>query len=139
MIDSHETVVRLKSAQTDPPEHFGTRTSVICARSHLFERPGVEFWLCAGDIEDRLKNIFRKWSYAKPSTGLCAVYAAVEKLKPESIALIGFDQLLWGKPGKYSDRHRTGFTAHDGRAEMECLKSLPVKVIDLVSEHVKVC
>ncbi len=137
MIDSYKTVVRLKGGFKDPPEHFGTRTDVICARSHLFEIPGAAFWYCAGDIEDRLKRCLSKWSYAKPSTGLCAIYCAVEFLKPESIALIGFDLLLHGKPGKYNDMRRTGFSAHDARAEGECLRSLPVRIVDLSESNAK--
>jgi hypothetical protein len=75
VIDGYEIVVRLKGGLTErhPPEHFGTRTDVVCARSHLYEVPGAKFWYCAGDIEDRLKRQLSKWSYAKPSTGLSAI------------------------------------------------------------------
>lgn len=135
MIDSYETVVRLKRGltQDQPPEHFGTRTDVICARSHLFDT-SLPFWHFSGDIEERARRIYGKYGQAKISTGLGAVFCALERGFTE-VALIGYDQLMYGKAGKYNDKARTGFTAHDGKAEMECLKALPVKVIDLVREH----
>ena len=133
MIDSYQ-VIRLKGGVTDPPEHFGTRTDYLCARSHLFHNPRLPFWHFSGDIEERAKKIYSKFGSAKISTGLGAIFCAIEYLKPSEIALIGFDQLLHGKAGKYNDRSRSGFTAHDGKAEMECLKSLPVRIIDLVNE-----
>ena len=66
------------------------------------------------------------------------MFCAIEYMNPSEITLIGYDQLLHGKAGKYNDKARTGFTAHDGKAEMECMKALPVKFIDLASEHVQV-
>jgi hypothetical protein len=137
VIDGYETVVRLKSAPVDPAEHFGTRTDVICARSHLFAKPGVPFWYWHA-VEDKWLPKYRKFGQAKPSTGLCAIFCALEYLKPKEIALIGFDQLLHGKAGKYNDRHRPGFTAHEGDPESKCLKSLPVTIIDVVGEHEQV-
>ncbi len=136
VIDSHETVVRLKECKTDA-EHFGTRTDYLCARSNIFEKPVVPFWLFPV-IQGKWLPVYRKFGTAKPSTGLCAVFCVLEYLNPPEIALIGYDQLLHGKAGKYNDRMRTGFTAHDGNAEAKCLASLPVKIIDLAREHEQV-
>lgn len=137
VIDSYETVVRLKAAPIEPAEHFGTRTDIISARSHLYARHDVPFWYWHA-VEDKWLPVYRKFGQAKPSTGLCAIFCALEYLKPREIALIGFDQLLHGRTGKYNDKGRPGFTAHEGIPEMRCLQSLPVKIIDIVGEHEQV-
>ena len=137
MIDSHDTVIRLKwGLRNDQPrEHFGTRTDVICARSHLFEQPGIRFWH-SSLIENQISARYLKYGTAKPSTGLCAVFCALEYLKPKEIALIGYDLLLnpEGPNEKYNDR-RPRFQSHEAMAEAKCLSELPVKVIDLVRVH----
>ena len=138
MIDSYGTVIRLKGAPVAPVEHFGTRMDYVCARSHLFRRSDVPFWHFSA-IEDKWLPLYRKYSVAKPSTGLCAVFCAIEYLGVEEISLIGFDRLLHGKCGKYNKRERMWFAVHDGDAESKCLSELPIKVIDLVRVHEQVC
>lgn len=136
VIDSHETVIRLKGCPTEPEEHFGTRTDILCARSHIFEKPGVKFWL-ADPLPGKWGDYYRQYGRYKPSTGLCAVFCALEYLKPREISLIGFDRLLRDGPGwKWNDPpHVRRFVSHDGAAESACLQSLPVRIVDLV----KVC
>ena len=58
----------------------------------------------------------------KPSTGLCAIFCAVEFFAPEEIGLIGFDYLLAGMGA---------WKVHDMKAERECAESLGVELIDL--------
>jgi hypothetical protein len=130
VIDGFDYVVRLKEGKTDP-RHFGTRTDAICARSHLFEKPGTEFWYIPY-VEEKLRTAYRKFSSAKPSTGLGAIYCAIERGMTE-LTLIGFDLLLRPNEvsGKYTDLKRTGFTAHDAKSEAAFLKELPVKITEL--------
>jgi hypothetical protein len=149
VIDSHDVVVRLKQGLTknQPPEHFGTRTDVISARSHLFTKEGVTFWRFP-EWPDPMAQKWLKYygqfrptnKRGKPSTGLAAVFCAIEYANPESISLIGFDRLFkptdectgkWYEPRRFN---KFGTGSHDQRAEAECLKSLPVKIIDLSKE-----
>jgi hypothetical protein len=134
------TVVRLKFGlpKDADPEVWGTRTDYLCARSHLHQSSGP-FWI----FNDPPKWIayYRKFSRKKPSTGLCAVFCAIDHLNPPEIAVIGYDRLLnpadqksgkWNKPvipGAF------GTGSHDQRAEHACLMSLPVRIIDLAKEH----
>lgn len=61
----------------------------------------------------------------KPSSGLCAVYAVVERWEPETIGLIGFDWILDGNPD----------WEHDAIAERNAILSL-VNVKDLRNGNV---
>jgi hypothetical protein len=146
VIDSHKTVIRLKAGlvPSQLPEHFGTRTDVICARSHLFERPGVKFWLFPA-LPDPVAEKWLKhyWEFGpktkggKPSVGLCAIFLAMEYLKPKSISLIGFDRVLNpldDTSGKWNQRpfkNRFGTGSHDQDAEGRCVRALPVKIVNL--------
>lgn len=56
----------------------------------------------------------------KPSLGLCAVFACVERWNPQQIGLIGFDNILDGNTQ----------WEHDAIAEKACIESL-VKIVDL--------
>lgn len=131
VIDSH-TVVRLKQGLTKqhPPQHFGTRTDFLCARSLVFDRGEFPFWHFADD--KRWLAYFASFEpkRKKPSTGLCAVFCAIDKLDPKEIAFIGFDSLLNPDmtPTKWDCN---GPWAHDMHAENACLNSLGIEVIDL--------
>jgi hypothetical protein len=149
VIDSHDVVVRLKHGlvSNQPAEHFGRRTDVICARSDVYRKPGVAFWRFP-DLPDPMAEKWLKyyWQFnpkckrGKPSIGLCAVFCAIEFANPDSIALIGYDRLLsedettgkWHQPRRFN---KFGTGSHDQRAEAECLKSLPVRIIDLAGTH----
>lgn len=143
MIDGYETVVRLKDGlvKSQPREHFGTRTDVICARSHLHEKPGITFWHFAGEVEKKWAGYYAGYGKHKPSTGLSAVFCAIEYLTPSSIALIGFDRLLrpeddtTGKWYQKPIKVPFGIGSHDAHAEAACLRSLPVQIVDLAGEH----
>ena len=72
-------------------------------------------------------------SFPKPSTGLKAVFCAVEFLGPAEIGLLGFDRVLhpdvptskwWHAPGKY-------LYGHDAHAEHRALFALGVKITEL--------
>lgn len=64
---------------------------------------------------------YRGFSEAKPSSGLCAVFAAVELWAPDRIGLIGFEYVLDG----YEEWQK-----HDSNAEKKAISSL-VEIIDL--------
>jgi hypothetical protein len=135
VIDAH-TVVRLKNGlNVKPkalPEHWGTRTDFLCARSLVYrdEKSKVPFWHFADDPE--WLEYYSKFNprHDKPSTGLCAVFCAIER-GYDDIALIGFDRLLnpddttsrrWNEDRMYS------MYGHDQRAEHACLMSLPARI-----------
>lgn len=146
------TVVRLKNGlykdefDRDRPhetaaEHFGTRTDYLCARSHLYNHGRFPFWHFEDSQQPRWIDYFDRFVSTrkrKPSTGLCAVFLAIDRLAPSEIALIGFDRMLmpddtttskWYKP-----RAHYGW-GHDAHAENRCLYSLGIPIIDLASEH----
>lgn len=139
VIDTH-TVVRLKhglNAKPKPdPFHWGTRTDYLCARSLIFkdEKSKVPFW----HFSDPPKWLDYYAGFeprnAKPSTGLCAVFMALDNLAPQEIGLIGFDRLTNPndrKSRKWYDTPSTSLYGHDQRAEHECLMSLPVKIVNM--------
>lgn len=148
------TVVRLKNGLTkgivdrDYPhameeQHFGTRTDYICARSHLYDRGSHPFWLWLDESQPKWVEYFHRFSARKrkPSTGLCAIFLAIDKLDAKEIAVIGFDRMLrpddvqtskWYKP-----RADYGW-GHDAHAEKACVESLSIKLIDLEKDHRKV-
>ena len=61
----------------------------------------------------------------KPSSGLCAVFAAVERWKPQTIGLIGFDWVLDGNAD----------WEHDAQAEKQAILSL-VNIKDLRDDSI---
>lgn len=108
------TVVRLKAGMGHRRD-WGSRTDYLCARSSRYDLGMVPFWL----LKDRY-DAYR--SDKKPTTGLCAVLEAIERLQPERISVIGFDRLM------HPDRPDPPNTwlAHDKHAEHALLKSLGV-------------
>ena len=146
-----QTVVRLKHAERPGPE-WGTRTDYVCASSPSFwtdkrraDFPdSAECWVQSEKAVPRgtWRVASRDWldlyrtfnpNFPKPSTGLKAVFCAVEFLKPDEIGLLGFDRVLhpdvptskwWHTPGKY-------LYGHDAHAEHRCLHSLGVKITEL--------
>ena len=67
------------------------------------------------------ENYFKRYSNSKPSTGLCAVFCAIDELDPKTIHLAGFDALLDG----------TAYGPHDMVAERKALCELGVEIIDV--------
>lgn len=132
VIDSFETVIRLKRAATDPV-HRGTRTDIICSRSADHEQPGVRFWLYPDCISDWVPYWKRHSRHPKPSTGTSAIFCAAEILKPEAIALIGFDNVLHPNP-----RHPNHTWGHDSPGEHSAVMGLGIRIIDLVKRE-QVC
>lgn len=148
MIDSC-TVVRLKKGlpRKADPHHWGTRTDYICG-THPVSPGAVPYWHFPAKAEhgawqNKWHEYFRSFKpgvpfkpwQPKPSTGLCAVFCAMEFLKPSELAFIGCDRLM--KPQKYSGKwDEAGPTCqpHDWQAEHEALYGLGIKVIDL-REH----
>lgn len=131
-----QTVVRLKHGKTkqQPSEHFGTRTDYICGRSCFYEQKGVPFWHLpdSSPWHDYYKKFNPK--YWKPSHGLSAVFCAVDHMKPDRLALIGFDRVLYphdDRSGKWNVLDKPPHPwSHDQRAERECLYSLGIDIID---------
>lgn len=130
--------MRLKDARTDSV-HRGTRTDFICSRARRHEQAGIPFWQYPKKPKERGPQVanyarwtdyFRQFSTATPSTGLSAVFCAVEFLNPPSIALVGFDFLL--NPKKAQEW--THVFGHDAVAENACLYSFGIPIIDL-TEH----
>lgn len=156
-----QTVVRLKWAEIPNVEDWGSRTDyVFAAHSNYFldrdrlKKPklNAEFWMLPQQADPELPGIrqgSRDWieyfakhreaspvqkrTWRKASTGLKAVFCAVEFLKPEEIGLIGFDMVLhpdsntwkwFAPPGKYS-------YSHDAETERRALMALPVKIVEL--------
>jgi len=68
----------------------------------------------------RWNSYYKQFSKRKPSSGLCAVFGAVERWEPKTIGLIGFDWILDGNPG----------WTHDASAEKQAILSL-VNIEDL--------
>src|SRR5262245_10043677 len=110
-----QRVVRLKYAERPNPTDWGTRTDYVCASSPSFwtdkcrpDFPDCEKWVLASKKRKipkgdwRIANpewddyflAFKPEGFPKPSTGLKAVFCAVEFLKPDEIGLIGFDRVL---------------------------------------------
>lgn len=91
------------------------------ARSVIF-RSTEPFWHFA-DIPKWLK-FYKEFSSAKPSTGLCAVFMAVDNLAIDELYLPGLDSLLDGSP----------IHGHDMQAERKALAKLDLNVIDVRGE-----
>lgn len=144
VIDSARVVVRLKDAPRLDPQHWGTRTDVICARRpHWLGatlREDVDYWLfdspsIAGPVYADVKRWeawYRDFSTRKPSTGLCAVMCAVELLRPKNLAVVGFDAVTSGKQSHGGKWTGTGpWLAHDAEAEKRALHALGVEIVNL--------
>src|SRR6187551_3351838 len=123
VIDSFDLVVRLKHPPLTDAEthHWGARTDVICARSLVYKPKQGVFW----HFNDPKKwvDYFREFSPAKPSTGLCAVFCAVDRGYTD-IALIGFDAVL--NPVKESGKWNGCPFVHDKTAEHRALLGLNI-------------
>lgn len=117
MIDSFDSVVRLKHGSIHDPVHWGSRTDYLCARSRRFDQGRHPFWLSTiASYPDSDK---------KPTTGLCAVMETIARLKTHDISVIGFDRLM--HPERPDPPHT--WLAHDKWAEHRYLVSLGVKDI----------
>lgn len=146
-----QTVVRLKYAERPTTQDWGVRTDYVCASTPSFWTdkkpegfPECQKWVLSekkqpkGDWLEGSKEWFqvyqRFWpNYHKPSTGLKAIFCAIEFLGVQEIGLIGFDRILrpdvltskWHHPpGKYS-------YGHDAHAENRCLHGLGVKIVEI--------
>lgn len=146
------TVIRLKKGliPKKQAEHFGSRTDYICGTHPTCEN-AAPYWHfppkgAAGAWQNKWHDYFRSFKpgvpykpwQPKPSTGLCAVFCAMEYLKPTELALIGCDRLL--QPEKYSakwDAVGPQCQPHDWHAENRALYGLGIKIIDL-REHEQV-
>lgn len=143
-----QQVVRLKSGPRPLP-CFGTRTDFLCAtglawRSRFEGSP--QFWLFdpARDYErverlgkasadgvffadtPRWMRYFEQFSEMKPSTGLCAVFCAVE-LGHTELVLVGFDSFRTDdkRTGKWFDPDPKTWI-HDQAAERRALEGLGI-------------
>lgn len=155
-----QTVVRLKWAERPDAHNWGSRTDFVCGSNPSFwaqrREPlkGAEFWWlgeqskypkgweetpgmrrASNDWFDYWAKFRRPDSDRNPkmSTGLRAIFCAVEFLQPAEIGLLGFDRVLhpevptskwWHEPGKYQ-------YAHDAYAEREAIMALGVKFTEV--------
>jgi hypothetical protein len=129
------TVIRLKQ-DLDPRRrkkafvHWGTRTDYICSRSPPYLH-NPAYWHFAGELERRWVAFFESFRphidmtphVPKPSTGMCAVFCAMEFLKPAEISLIGFDAWFGGTDLKWSEE-RAQRKPHDFATERRVAESL---------------
>ena len=139
-------VVRLKRAEKPNAKDWGTRTDVICATSHIYRQDEVPFWwfpkhnqqhgdaLCRVADTEWWRAYFAGFSRTKgPSTGLSAIFCAVEFLHPERIALAGFDNLLYPDERGYTKwwhaRYQHKWDA-DSAAEHKAAFALGIEIID---------
>lgn len=130
LIDTH-TVIRLKSGllTEHAREHWGTRTDYLCARSHSFDHGLFPFWLFDSP---KWREYFAHFSQKKPTTGLCAVFCAIDQLAPKEIGLIGFDRVLNPEHGSLCKWNgSSSIHMHDARAEYACLHSLGLQIRNL--------
>ncbi len=144
-----QRVVRLKHAERPNAEDWGTRTDYVCASSPSFYTDKAEFWWL-GPVKKYPLNLLRgrraspDWlgywdsfrgpkSYPKPSTGLLAVFCAIEFLQPKTIGLLGFDMVLHPDVPTSKWYHVQGknLYSHDAHAERRCLDSLGVEIVEL--------
>ncbi len=88
-------------------------------------------WQADWERWDAHYRSFGPVKHPDPSSGTCAVYSVVERWKPDTIGLIGFDYVLDNKAD----------WIHDARAELKSIESI-VHIIDLRRQKVnrgKVC
>lgn len=141
VIDRH-TVVRLKAGTIPDSKHWGTRTDYLCARSPALAKGKVPYWHFFGEWTQRWLDYFDSFGpripfkpgKPKPSTGLCAVFCAMEFLKPSELAVIGFDRML--SPNretfKWNSTQPTCWP-HDPQAEHAALYGLGIPIVDMVT------
>jgi hypothetical protein len=140
-----QTVIRLKSAPMPNPEDWGTRTDYVSTTKpdHWVCSPSIpgERWVFGHKTKGYRRPDVDRWlayfgqflgdKHRKPSNGLCAVFCAVEFLKPEKIGLIGFDSILHPErnTGKWWDSKPPKWS-HDQKAENQALYGLGIEVIE---------
>ena len=155
-----QTVVRLKWAERPNAMDWGSRTDYVCGSNPSFwmdkrqQAPATaEYWWLGdlkkfpahwGPIPDMRRASsdwldywlrFRTTKSHKPSTGLRAIFCAIEFLKPAEIGLIGFDMVLHPDVPTHKWWHtkdiERGSYAHDAQAEHRCVMSLDVKITEV--------
>ena len=148
----NQTVVRLKDAKKPDSLDWGSRTDVVCATSHIYRPDKGMFWWFPkrGDPKDendmrvadyrRWRKYFADFSISKgPSTGLSAIFCAVEFENPKQIGLAGFDNLLYPDEKGWSKwwlpRHKHNWDA-DSPAEHRAAMALGVELIDVTMAYV---
>lgn len=145
----NQVVVRLKNAPRPNAEDWGTRIDYRCAGAdgwpeecpvwviparrkvqHLFQSHGT-----VSVSDGRWHGYFEGFNPKyEPSTGLRAIFCALEFLAPKEIGLIGFDNILrphvkgltkwFHEPGKFNQ-------VHDYDTEHKAAFGLHVELIDL--------
>lgn len=109
------------------------------SRGYSARKPNHDFWYfpkrpphADGCDSAHWLSWYRQFSIhtqPKPSTGLCALFCAAEFFPGAEVGLIGYDNVLDGKP------FRTG--PHDGGGEHAAALALNLKLFDLRTEHGK--
>lgn len=138
-------------------EDWGSRTDYVCGSNPSFWKQRdrgwapdtAEFWWL-GPLSKYPQNLvcgrrasedwFGYWgsyrtekSFPKPSTGLLAIFCAMEFLKPKNIGLLGFDMVLHPDAPTSKWFHERGkyLYSHDAHAEHRCLQDLDVTFTEL--------
>lgn len=137
-----QTVVRMKTVKLPNSEDWGTRTDYLCGTSTSSNVLDCEFWLLSKkpfrNIKPNLKALDPSWfdyfasfkPKAKPSTGMRAIFAAIQFLDPKEIGLVGFDRMKEpdGNSGRWWDPVRN-FYLHDAHTERKVVESLDVDLV----------
>jgi hypothetical protein len=151
-----QTVVRLKWAERPDVENWGSRTDYVCGSTPDFwlgreqrklPKLDAEYWWLSepnrygkGTVVGRRASSdwydywrpFQKVKNPKPSTGLRAIFCAIEFLKPPEIGLLGFDRILHPEIPTAKWYQGPGYQyAHDAAGELRCIQSLGVKIVEV--------
>ena len=154
-----QTVVRLKWGEIPNALDWGTRTDYLCASHPSFWTArkvkgypdrSCGFWFLPEKYCPPIEGVRQasvswldyyqthrdqkpgpKKALRKASTGLKAVFCAVEFLQPEEIGLLGFDMIFHPEVPTFKWNNTTGGYCHDARAEQRALFALPVKITEL--------
>jgi hypothetical protein len=153
-----QTVIRLKAAEIPDAADWGTRTDYVCASNPQFLRKRIvrklppidaEYWFLPEqpirDLPPGTRQAGKHWmaywrkyvpansKTPKPSTGLRAVFCAVEFLAPAEIGLVGFDRILHPEVKTTKWFHPVGkhVYAHEAEAEQRALFDLGVKITEI--------
>lgn len=139
-----QTIVRMKTIKTPNKRDFGSRTDFMCNTNPSSNVVDCDFWLLSAKEFKRVakaerpnvKRLDPSWfdyfksfnPKFKPSTGMRAIFAAVQFLDPEEIGLAGFDRLRDpdGNSGRFLSAE--GYYAHDAHAERRCAESLGLRL-----------
>lgn len=136
-----QTVVRLKGCPKPDPLYFGTRTDYQFVNKLGCPPQGCPVWafvFMLGGIPQAQNADRERWmkyyasfgpSWTKPSSGLRAIFCAVEFTGAKQIGIVGFDKFMDASrnPNKWNQAPfdaPPGSKEHDYEKERQCAESL---------------